>query len=266
MSLCLPIASAALAVAGAGANYAGQEKAKSAMNRTTMAELLRQRGINDKASAEFASSLSKSGRNVAETQLQEGESQKESGYRDLQAVPLDTGPAPLVGGTSSAVNLQDKSQLNLSNRNRAKLGSYDKWQLDQMVKNVRSSQQQANFGQQASRSQAVLPLELQDASHKGDSLTDLGSILGLLSSLASVGSLSGGSGLTSASKELVNASAGANTLTGAANWAQQVPNWITTAMPASTSSALSNASALSMISGFSNLGNPRNSRPTYRLE
>lgn len=199
MPYCLPVVAAALAVAGAGASVAGQQKAKSAMNQQTMAELIRQRGIQDKASDEFAKSLGQSGKDTADSQIQEGQKQKESGYAAAQGVPLGLGSVPLVGGGSPILNLQDQAQMSQSNRSRAKLGSYDKWQLDQMVKNARANQQQGIFGQQASRSQSILPMELQDASHAGDTLNNWGTALGLASTIASLGSTAGvGAGTTAA--------------------------------------------------------------------
>ena len=231
MPLCLPIAAVALAAAGAGANVVGQQKAKSAMNQKTMAELLRQRGIQDKASSAFAESLSQSGKDTADSQIQEGQAQRESGYNAAQAVPLSAGSAPLVGGTSSILNLQDQAQLSQSNKSRAKLGSYDKWQLDQMVKNVRAGQQQGLLGQQASRSQAILPMELQDASHKGDGWSNAGTVLGALGTLASLGSMAGvGAGTTAAAN------------TGAMSAAQQAA--MVAAPLGSTAGAVSNTAPL----------------------
>lgn len=185
------LASIAATVGGTAASVAGQEKAKRAMNNATNLELMRQRGIQDKSSAEFAQSLAQSLQPVANKQMQEGETEKLQGYEQAQAVPINVGNQQLVGGQNAALNLQDNAQRSLSNRSRAKLGSYEKWQLDQAIKNLRSAQQQSLFNQEAQRSQAVHSLELQDASHRGDSLKALGTGLGAVGALLSLGSLAG---------------------------------------------------------------------------
>jgi hypothetical protein len=62
--------------------------------------------------------------------------------------------------------------------------------LDQAVKNLRAGQELGIFNQAAQRSQQVLPLELQDASHAGDTLQGIGMGLGTLSTLLSLGGTS----------------------------------------------------------------------------
>jgi hypothetical protein len=251
MPFCLPIIAAAAAVASAGAGVAGQQKAKSAMNQMTMAELLRQRGIQDKASSAFAESLSQSGKDTADSQIQQGQEQRESGYNAAQAVPLSAGSAPLVGGNSAVLNLQDQAQLSQSNRSRAKMGSYDKWQLDQMVKNVRAGQQQGMLGQQAQRSQAILPMELQDASHKGDAWNNASSILGLVSSLASLGSMAGvGAGAQAAPQSALLAGQGPVT----AGWAAANPGLMHAGYAAQAANAARAASTAQMFGLAGNMG------------
>lgn len=191
MGCLIPVLALAAAAAGTGMQVAGANKAANAMNNKTVEELNRQRGTQQKASAEFASSLGQSGKDVADTQIASGEQERTQMYDKLQSVPLAAGSQPLVGGTSSAINLRDNAQMALSNKGRGKIGAYDKWILDQAVKNLRSGQMQGIYGQEAQRSQAVLPMELQDASHAGDSLTGAGMGLGMLGTLLSLGSTSG---------------------------------------------------------------------------
>lgn len=212
MGCIVPILALAAAAAGTGLQMAGTQKAKTAMNNRTMEELLRQQGIQGKAAKEFAQSLQGSGEEVTQQQLQEGETEKAGLYDQLQSVPLAAGSQPLVGGSSPVQNLRDSAQMSLSNQGRARLGRYDKWMLDQAVKNLHSGQMQSIYGQEAQRSQNVLPLELQDASHAGDNLTGIGQGLGILGSLLSMGSMSGLGGASTAASSAATAvpTAGSN--------------------------------------------------------
>lgn len=210
MSYCLPAIALALTAAGTATTMAGQSKAKSAMNNRTMEELIRQKGIQQSANEEFAKSLAASGRGTADVQRQQGEQERLSGYEQAQSIPVGTQSAPLIGGNSAALTMQDAMTTTSSNKNRAKLGAYEKWQLDQAVKNLRSGQMQQIYGQQAQRSQNVLPLELQSASHAGDKLAGIGGLLGALGSVVSLGSTSGLTGTMTTA-----ANAGANMYSGA---------------------------------------------------
>lgn len=187
----LPLIALAATAAGTGASVVGQQKAKHAMQDATQAERIRQKGIQDRAAGAFDESLAQSDKSVADEQIKQGEQERLQGYRNLQQIPVAVPGGQLVGGQNPAMVLQDQALANASNRSRAKLGSYDKWQLDQAVKNTRATQQQALYGQQAQRSQALLPMELQDASHKGDTWQGVGMGLSALGTLASMGSLAG---------------------------------------------------------------------------
>lgn len=213
----LPLLALAATAAGTGAQMVGQSKAKQAMNDATAAERIRQQGIQGRAAAEFDTSLQGSGRDVADKQIASGEQERLSGYQGAQAVPLTSAGGLLVGGQSAALNLQDQAQLSSSNRSRAKLGSYDKWQLDQAIKNIRSAQQQGLYGQEASRSAALLPLELQDASHKGDSWQGVGMGLSALGTLLSLGSMLGaGAGASAGASGATKAGVGVSSMSPAA--------------------------------------------------
>lgn len=176
------LAGLALAAAGAGLQSAGASQSRRAMNQRTMEELHRQAQIQRKAEAEYAQSLAQSGTDVAAEQIQQGAQERGQLYDKLQSVPLDTGAQP-VGNVGSAVTLRDVAQMQLANKNRAKLGGYETWMLDQAIKNARANQNLSILNQQAIRSQNILPLELQDASHAGDKLMGIGMGVGALGSL-----------------------------------------------------------------------------------
>ena len=176
------LAGLALAAIGAGMQSAGAAQSRRAMNQRTQEELNRQAQIQRKAEAEYAQSLARSGTDVAAEQIQQGTDERGGLYSELQSVPLDTGAQP-VAGQNPAITLRDVAQMQLSNKTRSKLGGYETWMLDQAIKNARTNQNLGILNQQAIRSQNILPLELQDASHKGDALIGAGMGVGALGSI-----------------------------------------------------------------------------------
>ena len=207
------LAGLALAAIGTGLQSAGAAKSRNAMEQRTQDELNRQAQIQRKAEAEYAQSLARSGSGVADASIQQGTEQRQEGYSQLQSLPLDTGAQP-VAGPKQAVTLRDVAQMQLANKSRAKLGGYETWMLDQAIKNVRANQNLGILGQQAVRSQNILPLELQDASHAGDALSGAGMGVGALGALVGgLGALSGAS---------AGAGAGAGTAAGTAGSAGSV--------------------------------------------
>lgn len=175
------LAALALAATGAGLQAAGASASRRAMNARTQEELNRQAQIQRQAEAEYAQSLAQSGVDTAQQQVQQGTQEREGLYQQLQQVPLETGAQQVE--VSPAVRLRDAAQMQLANKSRAKLGGYETWVLDQAIKNARAGQNLNILSQQAQRSQNILPLELQAASHEGDTLQGIGSLVGSLGSL-----------------------------------------------------------------------------------
>lgn len=165
---------------------AGAAKAQRAMEDRTQAELDRQARIQKQAEEEYTKSLAQSQGDVAVQQVQQGSQEREQLYNQLQAVPQDTQAQQITQNPME--KLRDAAQMQVSNKTRAKLGGYETWVLDQAIKNARASQNLGIFTQQAGRSANVLPLEIQAASHAGDNLSGLGTVV------SGLGSLFGGAG------------------------------------------------------------------------
>lgn len=190
--------------AGAGLQAAGAQQAQDAMNRKTSEELQRQKKIQDKSKKVFSVSLGSSGKDTAERKIDEGQAQREQAYTDVQAVPLTQGGSVIPQGNSSSMMLRDASTRMLGNKSRANLGGYDTWLLDNAIKNIRANQNLNMNSQEAQRSQAILPMELQSASHAGDTLAGIGSIVQMAGSLYGLGGMGAGAAASGGSSAAAN--------------------------------------------------------------
>lgn len=214
-----------LMAAAAGASAAGNAKVKSASNRAMEQELARQRKFSDSQKQEFSKSLRQNSLPEAQSNITQGQTQRLQDYEQAQQIPYTN--TPQVTGKENVRTLVDTAQMRQGHRARAKLGGYDTWLLDNAVKNLRTSQQQSLINDASQRSQALLGMDLQGASQAGDGWQTVSSLLGAAGSLYGLsGGGQTGASLTPQATSLYNASAGPTTLTGAAGWSGQVPNWL----------------------------------------
>lgn len=166
----------ALSAAGTAASIAGQNRARNAANQMTQMELERQRQLQQQAESIYNTSKEQATYGEAQTGIKEGANKAQTGYENLQQVPLSfSQPSQRVG--NSVVTARDAAQMNLSNRTRSALQGYDQWLLNRQIQ----QQQQGNLlgvvGNLAQSSERILPYELQSAAHAGDSLSGLGGLL-----------------------------------------------------------------------------------------
>jgi hypothetical protein len=189
------VAGLALSAAGAGMQYAGAQKAKSAMNNAQTAELLRQKKYQEEADASFQANLKQSDRATAEAETQAGATRRAAEYQALDRTAAGA-EAPMTatatGGANSAAGAVKRTAATVSATNnawsrlvsdaRAKLGGADDWQLSQNTRNTRTNQDLALTSSKARGSAAVLPYEMNAASQQGDSLKAWGSLVGALGS------------------------------------------------------------------------------------
>lgn len=191
MAFIIPLI--ALAV-GAGLQAAGAAKARNAMNDRTSAELNRQRKFRQEGKERFAGSLQQSTPERAKGLLQEGEQMSLARSKQTQSVPL-TIEQPEQGSTTQ---VRDRAEMNRGNRARAAVSAQPWWTLNQAIKDIRANQELGTINNFAQGSQAQLPLEIQDASHKGDTLAGIGSLVSMLGSLYGISSIASGAGAASA--------------------------------------------------------------------
>lgn len=217
-------AAAALSAAGAGMSMAGNAKANSEMDAKRNAELLRQRGYQAEADAQFATSLDKSDVETADQQIDTGAAQREAAYANLRNATsgLTTTPArnqPVgeqasgaAARTTSSVQATNNAWTNLQGAARARLGGYQDWGLQSNIKDRRASQDLGITATKARQSANVLPLEMQDAAHAGDGLKAWGQLVGALGAVAGMGAAVGAGSAAAGSG---NAALGAGSGTGA---------------------------------------------------
>lgn len=184
----------ALSAAGAGAQMAGAANSRSAMNAQVAAEAARQKGYQDQAGKVFDESLQQSTPLTARQQMGQGEDRANAEYKKLESLPMGTSTAPFQSGTSGQVLNAGRTQQ--SNQAQARLQGYTEWDLQQAIKNMSANRQLGVIGTNAHRSAGVSPYEIQQASHAGDTLSGIGSLLGLAGT--TVGALGGLSGMGSA--------------------------------------------------------------------
>lgn len=207
MAFWIPLA---LMAAAAGAQAIGQSQAKRAMESRTRAEMERQRRFREQGAAEFQASLAAGGRDVADEQIAEGTAKRTAEYDAATAVPMGSSTA----STLSVVPQQKVGQAGeqaaskLSNRNRGQFMGLSDWQLKQLIKNARANQQLAITANMAQGSANVLPMELQDASHKGDTMAGISQLLNAAGLVYGLGSMGAGAGASAAGSAPANVGAG----------------------------------------------------------
>lgn len=204
------IIGAAISAAGAGAQMAGAEQSKSKANAAVNAELQRQRALQDQAAQVYQQSKNQSTSGEAQTGIKAGQQERLGAYQQAQSLPLSfSQPGTQIG--KAVVNARDAATLDLSNRARSALAGYDQWMLQRMIQQQQSGNLLGVTSNLARSSGNVLPMELNSASHAGDSLNGIGGMLGQVGGATmGYGASQGGGGLCGPSND--NATAGFNML------------------------------------------------------
>lgn len=211
MAWYLPVAALALSAAGTGVSVAANESAKSAAKKKQSAELNRQKVFQQRASQEFANSLSKSTPEKAATDLKSAKDERMAAYETAQRVNIGA-PAPVASNAGSPAMAQTNPTANeaamsrqtgtawarLLNDAAARGNSYADWGLKQNIKDTRVNQRMGLLGTDSRRSAELLPWEIENASHSADGmkytgqgLTTLGSVLGTASAVGAFGTTGG---------------------------------------------------------------------------
>lgn len=211
------VAGLALSAAGAGMQMAGASKSKSAMNDAQAGELLRQKKFQGEADAAFQSNLDKSKRDTAAMEQTDGANRRTNEYAKIEATgagvsaPIATtasgsanpnSAASAASRNRSVVNASGNAWSKLVGNARARLGGGDDWQLNQAIRNSRTGQDLAVTAGNARSSAAILPYEMQDASHAGDALKGWGQLVGAL------GAVTGAVGATAGTATTAGTTAG----------------------------------------------------------
>ena len=178
---CGTIAALGLMGAGTGMQIAGNKKSGDAMNSAANNEKMRQQGFLGENLNTFHNSLDQSRLPAANQQIQQG-TQAVAG----QTTGMSTPQVGAVGGYPS---------MNTSLTNRASgaanagLQGYGNYGFQQGLKDTRAEGQLGVTNQLSQNSLAPLNAEIGQASHRGDTLGGIGSLLGTAGSLLGLSSM-----------------------------------------------------------------------------
>lgn len=201
--MCTPLALGALALTAVGtvAGAAGQHKAYNAQTDARNAEQLRRQNYQNESQKYFNQNLGQSDLNATNENLATNTASNTAalnavnGTADVRAPIAENIPGaegPKVINTELGNRLSQANKFNTQQgAAKGRLDSYGDWTLGNQLNNLKTSNQiglQGNFMQ---GSAGVLPWEMQDASHRGDSLKGLGTILSSLGSVAGLGASMG---------------------------------------------------------------------------
>lgn len=184
---------AALTATQAGLQMAAQSEAQSAVAKQRRQELARQAEFQKKASTAVAESLAQSDRGTAEQQIDAGAAKRVAEYNRITAItaPQPSGPQPVNRTVASPVATAAGNQALAAQAwnailapAQARAGGYADWGLQQNIKDRRAAEQIGVAGVNARNSAQVNQLELEQASHAGDGLAQIGNVLGAAGSVA----------------------------------------------------------------------------------
>lgn len=202
--MCDPVTASIVAtVAGSAAQAAGQAKARRAMEGAQQAELTRQKGFQDQSNAAFSESLSHADPQAQEGAKAKAEGERKAAYESANAqarAPIEATGRNLAGDQTAnkvlsseqgARSAQAQGYAGQQGNAKAALRGFNDIQLGNALYNSRQMQNQGQIGNFMQGSAAVLPYEVQAASHKGDSLKSIGD---LLSAAGAIGGIGAGAG------------------------------------------------------------------------
>lgn len=193
MPVCEALVPLITTLASAGLQAAAAQRAQDEMNAKVRQELLRQKGYQQQAQSTYKQSLGQSTAAKAKEQTAQGANERNAAYQTAQAVPLTASAAAPVAN-ASPIAMAGQQAIGAANTARANYMGQENWQLLQAIKNLQANQELGVTSNLARGSAGVLPVELQQAQHAGDSLAGLGQIIGTLGNLYGMGSMFAPSG------------------------------------------------------------------------
>lgn len=160
---------------GAGANLVGGTMqmiaasiAAQKMREQFLNEMQRQGAYRNQAFGALEGVLPQRGVEAARTSIAEGAANRRNFYGQVGAAPLAIG-----GGPST----RDRAAYSLAGANRAQLGGYSDWALDQMIKQIRLQDELNKVSNFAGGMAGVFPYLMYDAQHSQDKLAAAGNLI-----------------------------------------------------------------------------------------
>lgn len=198
-------AGAALSAAGTGMSIAGNEAAASKMREVRTAATAQQKRFQEQANKVFAGSLKTATATSARDTMKKGEGQRSAFYKLLErASTPEAAPLPATSSTSTNGVVDDtgaRAQSSQTGRTNAwsnlqsdaqnRMGAYDDLNAQNAIANARATQDLSITSNKARGAANILPIELDVASHAGDSLSGWGQLVSALGSVAMLGSAAG---------------------------------------------------------------------------
>jgi hypothetical protein len=196
-------ASIVATIAGSAAQAAGQAKARKAMEGAQVAERVRQKGFQDQSQSAFSESLAHANPQDQANAQGKAEGERKAAYDAATAearAPLEATGRNLAGSQdanrilsseSAARSAQARGYAGQQGAAKAALQGFGDTQLGNALYNARQMQNQGTIGNFMQGSAAVLPYEVDAASHRGDSLKSLGDLLSMGGAIAGLGAGAG---------------------------------------------------------------------------
>jgi len=180
---------------------AGAAKSRQAMESARAQGMAKQKEFQRQAETVVNKSMTTAGRDTAEKDMAQGQAAR------LQAIeaatkatqPMVGVPLDAAGGTGNRVVSTPTDRARTATQdagnawarvqagNAARIGSYNDWASNRAVENADASQRLAVTSNLARGQANLLPLQLEAASHAGDSLSGIGSMLGTVGSAVGMG-------------------------------------------------------------------------------
>ena len=154
---------------------AGAAEATRAMNDTLKKAMARNQAYESEAQGVLGPSIAGSSVEEANREIQAGTDKSLQGYAKVRDIPMSTKEPGGVAMQPSAK--RSDAWADLMGALHAPVTGYNQFTLDQQIKNLRTAQQLGVISQLARSQAQVLPFNLSDAQHSGDSWNEWGGIV-----------------------------------------------------------------------------------------
>jgi len=179
---------------------ASNSQSQNAQRRVAEQELLRQQGYNREAETQFAKTLGENQPARQQVDLQRGQTERLGALLESMNRQPQYAQALPTGGTEPPRIVQEETGRQMARTAaegaqqagaEARLGGYRDWNLANAITNARAMSYQQMINNLARGSAGVLPLEISQASRKGEGLRMGGQLVSALGMLGGMGAAAG---------------------------------------------------------------------------
>lgn len=179
----------ALAGAGAGLSIAANNASQAAIDAARRKSAEAEAALQNRARGVFDNALPNNTANAADAAIAKGQSDRQGAVSALENLQAQQSPvksplsAPAQAATARA-STAGNAWSNAVTNAQAKLGGYNDFATSLGVQNADTNNQLGVINNEARGTAALLPLQIEAASHKGDPLSFWGKIVGSLGTAA----------------------------------------------------------------------------------